>query len=72
MFYSCLSIVHYYITTTIDAFYPQLAISLNVLSQITFAAFCNLYKPLIVSGIECIGMEVMLKYFGEYKGNKNN
>jgi len=26
----------------------------------------------MVSGTEYVGMEVMLKWFGEYKGNKNN
>ena len=32
----------------------------------------NSYKPLMVSGTECVGIEVMLKYFAEDKGNKNN
>jgi len=72
MFYSFLSIVHCYITHSCDVFYPQLAHRHNVLPQLNFAASCNLYKPLMVSGTERVGMEVTLKCSGEDKGNKNN
>ena len=42
----------------------------------TFYSCClnvhNSYKPLMVSGTECVGMEVMLKYFAEDRANRNN
>jgi len=63
------TLLHYHFH---DAFYPQLAISLNVLPQLTFTAFCNLYKLLIISSTEYIEMEVMLKWFAEDKENKKN
>ena len=77
LFYSCLSVVHYYITITVTqqvthSILSWLVAMMFCLGLLSSTASCNSYKPLMVSGTECVGIEVMLKYFAEDKANKNN
>ena len=65
--YSRSSIVHdHYRDATSHTFYPCCH------DVLPFTASCNSYKPLMVFGTECVGIEVMLKYFAKDKANKNN
>ena len=65
--HSCSSIVHdYYCDTTSHPFYSC------CFDVLPFTTSCNSYKPLMVSSTEYVEIEVMLKYFTEDKGNRNN